>query len=121
MNGSSAIPTPIRSHRRGGPAAALLAVLLVLPAPAAQAQSVSVTAGNLHGSAQAGPAVTSKSRPCNGQGITVRSSGGTASSSVSVSSSGGQTAVAGAGSPGSVIKHYDCRKNNTKHASRRTP
>jgi hypothetical protein len=99
---------------------ALLGASLV---SAASAQSVSVTAGNLHGSASAGSVnigengqkVASKNRPCNGQGMTVRSAGGNVSSSVSVSSSGGETAVAGAGSPGSTIERYDCRKTKTKH------
>lgn len=83
---------------------------------AATAQSVSVTAGNLHGSVNAGgKQLASKNRPCRGQGMTVRSAGGNASSSVSVSSSGGETAMAGAGSPGSTIERYDCRKTERKH------
>jgi len=91
----------------------LLSVALVA---SATAQSVSVTAGNLHGSANAGASgqkVSSKNRPCNGQGMTVHSAGGNVSSSVSVSSSGGETVMAGGGSPGSTVERYDCRK--TKH------
>jgi hypothetical protein len=93
-------------------------LMLASFAPAA-AQSVSMTAGNLHGTANAGASgnqhASGKNRPCSGQGITVRSAGGNVSSSVSVSSSGGETVVAGGGSPGSVIKRYDCRK--TRHRS----
>lgn len=121
MNSFPTIPDPAKAVCRAGFSAATFLACLLVPVAVAPAQSVSVTAGNLHGSAHAGSShVTSKSRPCNGQGITVRSGGGTASSSVSVSSSGGQTAVAGGGSPGSVIERYDCRKP-TRHASRRTP
>src|SRR4051812_41762109 len=97
------------------------AVLGLCLATSGAAQSVSVTAGNLHGTANAGAAATSnsqvssnsKTRPCNGQGMTVRSAGGNVSSSVSVSSSDGESVVAGGGSPGSTIERYDCRK--TKH------
>ena len=103
-------------------ASALLGAALV---SSAVAQSVSVTAGNLHGTANAGATGVEvgsnamgsnvRTRPCNGQGMTVRSAGGNVSSSVSVSSSDGEGVVAGGGSPGSTIERYDCRKTKTKH------
>jgi hypothetical protein len=98
----------------------LVPALLAL-VPAAVAQRVTVTAGDLHGTANAGAAgnsnsqVSSKTRPCNGQGMIVRSGGGNASSSVSVSSSDGESVVAGGGSPGSTIERYDCRKARHRH------
>lgn len=102
------------------PTLALIAAATLFGTPAL-AQSVSVTAGNLHGTANAGNVHAGDARQaqrhCDTQGVTVRSADGSTSSSVSVSSSGGQTVVAGSGSPGSRIERYGCPP--VKHAARR--
>ena len=98
----------------------LLAGLAATPA-LAQA-SASVTAGNLNGTAQAGPQAsptplqrnaegprTDDARNCDSRGVTVHSGNGSSSASASVSTPpGGSSAVAGGGSPGSRTEYFGC-------------
>ena len=92
------------------------------------AQSASVAAGDLKGSAQAGPNAlqsapgrqvargprTDDTSRCDNRGVTVRSGNGSSSASASVSG-GGETAVAGGGSPGSRVEYFGCETD--KHRS----
>jgi len=105
----------------------LLAALAALPlmSGAVLAQnngvSTSVTAGPLHGQAQAGPVPNGHTKDnddqdqarrdpdCTERGVTVQSPNGSSSASASVSSSSsGSTVVAGGGSPGSRTTYSEC-------------
>jgi len=91
---------------------------------------VDVQAGNLRGSAQAGPSTsrdtnhddydhadhdrqvargprTDDTRDCDSRGVTVHSGNSSASASVSTSP-GGSSVVAGGGSPGSRTEYFGC-------------
>ena len=100
----------------------ILALCASMFAPGARGQSVSVEAGNLRASADAGTEVRANpprssrenNRDC--RSVTVRSGGGNAAASASASASGGETVVAGAGSPGSRVTTQNC---GDQHAARR--
>jgi len=96
-------------------------VLTLASGPALAQASVDVTAGNLHGSAQAGAlqrqapsqrlAKGPRTDDCNSRGVTVRSGNGSSSASASVSTSpGGSSVVAGGGSPGSRTEYFGCNR-----------
>jgi hypothetical protein len=101
--------------------ASLLMLCLVACTPEVRGQSVSVEAGNLRGSAQAGTESRYEDRAANcNKGVTVRSANGSSSASASVSSSGGgESVVAGAGSPGSSVTTHDCSDRQAAVRSRR--
>jgi len=83
---------------------------LLIAGQSAFAEGVSVTAGNLQAevTTNSGRPQVRTSAPCPSKTVTVRSAGGSSSASVTTSSSDGQTVVAGAGSPGSVIQKSSC-------------
>ena len=97
----------------------LLAGLAATPA-LAQA-SASVAAGNLNGTAQAGPAPlqrhaegprTDDTRNCDSRSVTVHSGNGSSSASASVNTPpGGASAVAGP--PGSRTEYFGCEHNRS--------
>lgn len=103
-------------------------LLACFAASPALAQSASVAAGDIRGSAQAGPQALQPMPParqmargprtddtsrCDNRGVTVRSGNGSASASASVS--GGESVVAGGGSPGSSVEYFGCEAD--KHRS----
>jgi len=97
------------------------ALLLCLASTPVFAQaSASVRAGNLSGTATAGPndrddrnkqvargPRTDDTRDCDSRGVTVHSGNSSASASVSTSP-GGSSVVAGGGSPGSRTEYFGC-------------
>lgn len=94
--------------------------------PALGQSSASVSAGNLSGTAQAGPPErhaegprTDDTAPCNSRGMTVRSANGSSSASASASTSGGgESVVAGGGSPGSRTEYFGCETKGPKSGTR---
>jgi hypothetical protein len=95
--------------------------------PALAQASASVAAGNLNGTAQAGPQQpaplqrraegprTDDTRNCNQRGVTVHSGNGSSSASASVSTPpGGASAVAGGGSPGSRTEYFGCEADHDR-------
>jgi hypothetical protein len=93
--------------------------------PALAQASASVAAGNLNGTANAGPAPldrraaegprTDDTRNCNERGVTVHFGNGSSSASASVSTPpGGASAVAGGGSPGSHTEYFGCKTDNNR-------
>jgi hypothetical protein len=99
--------------------ASVLALCLGVVATGARGQSVSVQAGNLNGSAQAGAETHADASARNCRSVTVRSGGAGASASASASSSGGESVVAGAGSPGSRVTTSDCGERHAATPFRR--
>jgi hypothetical protein len=107
-------------------------ILLTMGGPALAQASVDVEAGPLRGSAHAGAqadadhsdhharsdhsdrARTDDTSACDHRGVSVHSANGSASASVS--SSGGNSVVAGGGSPGSHTEYFGC---DSPHATPR--
>ena len=106
----------------------VLAICLGVFSTGARGQSVTIEAGNLRGSVEAGMPAQVEAKPKAGhrgkatcvKSVTVRSKGGTASSSATAySSSGGESAVAASGGPGSTITTNKCGSDRAASPRRR--
>ena len=99
---------------------AITLACLVWAAPALAQASASVSMPGIKGHVETGANAgrqeeqrTSDASPrqnCHTRGVTVRSADGSVSSSASAS--GGEVAVAGAGSPGSRTRYFGCEQPN---------